>query len=161
MVEKAKVEQIIGGLYDELIGFAMKYVGIRADAEDLVQDTLFKIWEYTDKITTLSTLRGLIYRTLRNKIIDFMRKNKYPKVPIDKLTLASEESVDEEEIFDIWKYVDKLPEDEKTVITLRFKEGMSIKEVANAMNRSVAGIKSLQYRAIRRLREMIDNEDKR
>ncbi len=161
MVKKAEVEQIIGSLYDELLGFAMKYVGIRADAEDLVQDTLLKIWEYTDKIKTLSTLRGLIYRTLRNKIVDFMRKNKYPKIPIDNIILASEDNIEDEDTFDIWQYVDRLPADEKTLITLRFKEGMSIKEVAHAMNRSVAGIKSLQYRAIRRLREMIDSEDKR
>ncbi len=158
MVNKEDVEKVLGNLYGELLGFTIKYVGIRADAEDIVQDTLLKIWEYTDKIKTISTLRGLIYKTLRNKIVDFMRKHHYPRVPIDNITVATEEDYDEKDTFDIWGYVDKLPEDERKVLILRFKEGMSIKEVAKNMNRSVAGIKSLQYRAIRRLRRMIDGE---
>jgi len=157
MVDKGQIEHIIGSLYNELIGFTLKYVGVRADAEDIVQDTLLKIWEYTDKIKTISTTRALIYKTLRNKIVDFMRKNKYPKVPIDTLVLATEDYT-EEDTFDIWQYVEKLPDDEKTLITLRFREGLPIKEVAERMGKSVAGVKSLQYRAIRRLREMIDRE---
>ena len=156
MVTKDGVEEILGSIYNELIGFTMKYVGVRADAEDLVQDTLLKIWEYTERIKTLSTIRGLIYKTLRNKIVDFMRKNKYPKIPIENIVLNTTDNNYEEDEFNVWTYVDMLPENERKVIYLRFKEGKSIAEVAKILGRSIAAVKSLQYHAIRRLRELME-----
>ena len=156
MVKKDVVEEILGSIYNELIGFTMKYVGVRADAEDLVQDTLLKIWEYTEKIKTLSTIRGLIYKTLRNKIVDFMRKNKYPKIPIEKIVVYTTDNTYEEDDFNVWTYVDMLPENERKLIYLRFKEGKSIAEVAEILGRSIAAVKSIQYRAIRRLRELME-----
>ncbi len=159
MVDRGKLEHIIGDLYGELLGFALKYVGVRADAEDLVQDTLLKIWEYTDNIRTLKTVRALMYKTLRNKIVDFMRKKKYPTVSIDSLIISTIDEYDaDKDTFNVWDYVEKLPDEERKVIQLRFKERLSVKETAEAMGRSVAGIKSLQYRAIRRLREMMNGE---
>ena len=52
----------------------------------------------------------------------------------------------------------KLTEDQQQVVVLRFLEGLSLAEVACIMKRPAGAIKSLQHRAVLRLRALMEGE---
>lgn len=54
--------------------------------------------------------------------------------------------------------MEKLSPDEKTVLYLRFFEGMSIKETAKVMSKTVMAVKSLQTRAKKKLSAHLKSE---
>ena len=54
----------------------------------------------------------------------------------------------------LFELVERLPDDQRRVISLRFAEEKSIREVAEALSRSEGAIKQLQFRALQNLRTM-------
>lgn len=57
----------------------------------------------------------------------------------------------------LFELVDRLPADQRRVIELRFGEGRSIHEVAEALGRSDGAVKQLQRRALERLRALLED----
>ncbi len=147
------LEKAYQRLKPKMLAFAKSLLGTWEDAEDAVQTAFLKAWEKRKQLKNKSRLDGWLWQILRNTIIDELRRRKYPTVA---LTWVIEAKDDEEIGRWLWDLVERLPQQEKEVIILRFKLGMSIKEVAQKMGRSPAGVKALQYRAIRRLREMME-----
>ena len=67
-----------------------------------------------------------------------------------------EEALDYEEMIDrLQGAVSKLPTDMRRVVELRFTEGLSARNVAEALNLSEANVRVLQHRALRKLREFL------
>jgi RNA polymerase sigma-70 factor, ECF subfamily len=56
----------------------------------------------------------------------------------------------------LFKLVEKLPGDQRRVITMRFAQQKSIAEIANYIGRSEGAIKQLQFRGLQSLRTMVD-----
>jgi len=59
---------------DALYGVALRLAGTRADAEDLVADTVVKAWSAFDTLEDRSKFRPWIFRILRNAYISDYRK---------------------------------------------------------------------------------------
>ena len=148
-----KLEETYRRLKPKMLAFAKSLLGTREDAEDAVQTTFLKAWEKKAQLRSESKLEGWLWQILRNTITDELRRRKYPTVA---LTWAIEAKDGEEISRWLWDLVDRLPQQEREVVILRFKMGMNIREVAQRMGRSPAGVKALQYRAIKRLREMME-----
>jgi RNA polymerase sigma-70 factor (ECF subfamily) len=147
------LEEVYKRLKPRMLAFAKSLLGTWEDAEDVVQTAFLKAWEKREQLKDESKLEGWLWQILRNTITDELRKRKYPTIALTWVI----EAKDNEDIKRwLWDLIDRLPQQEREVIVLRFKMGMNIKEVAKRMGRSPAAVKALQYRAIRRLREMMD-----
>jgi RNA polymerase sigma-70 factor, ECF subfamily len=55
----------------------------------------------------------------------------------------------------LFKLVEKLPDDQRRVITMRFAQQKSIAEIAKGIGRSEGAIKQLQFRGLQSLRTMV------
>ena len=55
----------------------------------------------------------------------------------------------------LFKLVEKLPDDQRRVITLRFAQQKSIAEIASDIGRSEGAVKQLQFRGLQGLRTMV------
>jgi RNA polymerase sigma-70 factor (ECF subfamily) len=58
----------------------------------------------------------------------------------------------------LFQTVEALPEDQRTVILLRFGEEKTIREIAAALNRSEGAVKQLQFRGLENLRARLREE---
>jgi RNA polymerase sigma-70 factor (ECF subfamily) len=56
----------------------------------------------------------------------------------------------------LYEMVGRLPDDQRRVIVLRFAEQKSIREIAHDMNRSEGAVKQLQFRALEKLRAVME-----
>ncbi|MFA4999226.1 MAG: sigma-70 family RNA polymerase sigma factor [Parcubacteria group bacterium] len=160
--------EAFGRLYDyylpAIYRFILLKVGQREEAEDLTHQVFLKAWQNISGFTERGfPLSSWLYRIARNLIADRYRKTR-PFIGI------SEEFVSEQLIFrpdttklddkkDIARIMDSLRElkdVERDVVIMRFVEDLSVKEVAEAINKSEGAVKLIQHRALKRIKEILD-----
>ena len=63
-------------LADDIFAFCYARTNNRDVALDLTQDIFLSVWDYLASGKTIRNLRAFIYRSTRNKLIDYYRKHK-------------------------------------------------------------------------------------
>lgn len=144
-------EQYYQGIYN----YIFYRVGDDSLAEDLTAEVFVKVLEAIDSFT----FRGVpfsswLYRIAGNRIVDYFRRQpKQPAVALDDTLIFSDENpVDLLERgltqHELRGALDRLTEDQKQVIILKFVDGLSNTEVAKVLRKSEGAIKSLQHRGL-------------
>jgi RNA polymerase sigma-70 factor (ECF subfamily) len=171
LAAKAGDARAFGELYeryrDAIYRFCLARTGTSHDAEDLVADVFVKalrsLGGYQD--------RGLpfvafLYRIARNAAIDRSRTLKQP-FSFDGLLVepASKQNVEQEATLSLDKSIlmtalTHLKPEHRDVITMRFIEGYAAIEVAQLLGKTEGAIRTLQHRALERLRLEFDKAQK-
>jgi RNA polymerase sigma-70 factor, ECF subfamily len=130
-------------------------------SEDLTSNVFEKAWR------SRSSFRGgsgqaWLYRIARNALTDHWRKQQ--DVPVeDTDTLHSQVSeVAMDEVLDkslqaerLQGAVDRLPDDMRAVVDLRFMRGLSCRQTAERLRLSESNVRVIQYRALKKLRNYL------
>jgi RNA polymerase sigma-70 factor, ECF subfamily len=164
---KAGNATAFGELYeryrDAIYRFCLSRTGTSHDAEDLTADVFVKALQSIDRWQD----RGLpfaafLYRIARNAAIDRSRTLKQP-LSVDGLLVepASKQNVELEATFAVEKSIllaalTKLKSEHRDVVVMRFIEGYSALEVAGVLGKTEGAIRTLQHRALERLRKEFD-----
>ena len=163
LVEQAKRNPSqFAALYDrhflQIYRFAYSRVGDQIAAEDITSEVFMKALgampRYQD---TGRPFSAWLYRIAVNTILDRCRTLRSWQPIEDVLNLADgsateDVAVNRDEISRIWDLVDRLPNDQRTAMALKFKDDMSILAIAAAMSKSPGAVKLLIHRGVRRLR---------
>ncbi|MFH1838179.1 MAG: RNA polymerase sigma factor [Candidatus Kuenenbacteria bacterium] len=139
------------------------------DAEDLASQTFIKFLKYLTKKQKINNLQALLYSIAKNLVIDFYRQKKQVSLFDDKIKdkMIDEKSLIENlnstldltlEIENIKKALEKLNNEDKEIIILRFINDLSIKEIAKILNKSQNNTKVFLHRALRRLKMIINGK---
>lgn len=125
-------------LQDALFRHCYFRVTNREIALDLTQETFLKVWEYLVGGNEVSNLKGFLYTTLNNKIIDHYRKKKSDSLEtLSDAGFAPRDSGMEESIIQnaevtlITAAIDSLSENYKDVLVMRYIDDLSITEIAD------------------------------
>ena len=165
-------DQAFAELYDHYVDDIFRFVYYKVSnqhlAEDLTSDVFLKTWKYvTDKENKeVNNFRALIYKIARGKVIDHYRTNKKKEqAPVkDMLEVTpSGEDVEKEAHKNfahkkVLKHLDKLKENYKEVIVLRYLQELSTKEAAEVMDKSRSSIRVTLHRAMNKLEELLQDE---
>lgn len=144
-------------------------VSSRQDAEDLTSEVFMKMWQYvTQTEDDIENLRALIYRSARNLVIDYYRKNAKRDIAQDDEVLAQVEDEKQQsllseidtriEMKNIEKVLRKMKDDYREILMLRFIEELSINEIANILNKSKGSVRVTLHRALKIARELISKD---
>ena len=159
LVEAAQKDLVkFGELYDKYFRLVYAYtcrrVKDRSTAEDLTSEVFQKALEYLPKFVWRGVPFGAwLLRIASNLVADRARQSARDHNLADDATEISDLSLEEvEQRALIYRLVDLLPADQRRVITLRFAEDKSIREIAADMGRSEGAIKQLQFRGLQTLR---------
>ena len=161
------ISEIVNDYKDGLILYLNKYVSNIHIAEDLAEDTFFKIMVRKPRYTKKYTFQAWLYAIGRNVAIDHIRKQaKYAKTSVDDLEmLVSEEETleqayikDEEKIM-IHRVLEHLKPEYKQVLWLVYFEGFSNEQAARIMKKSRHQTETLVYRAKRALKRELGKEN--
>jgi len=162
---------LLGELYDRhqmgVFRFLMARVNDQQLAEDLTGDVFIRMLDHLSDYENRNVpFTSWLYRVSRNLLIDHYRKEgKYKLTPLgqseeiskDQPTLLSHVE-DKLTIEQVRLVLSKLDEDQSEVIVLRFLVGLSLKEVAQSLDKSVAAVKALQHRGLIHLRTAFSTE---
>lgn len=150
-------------LRDRLYRLAFRLSGEKAEAEDIVQETMIKLWEDRNGLDEIKNIEGWCVRLVRNLGIDKIRSRKRKRLTdIDQAGAVVERSANPERQLEgsdtmdqINRLIQKLPEQRRMVLQLREIEEMSYKEIAEALNISVDQVKTDIHRGRQYLRRAL------
>lgn len=147
--------------FERVYAFIARRVFDREHAQDLTADV------FHNALKNLASFewRGVpfaawLYRIAGNAIADRGKRAalheamKLREIPLQESSSESD-LADVEHRARLFKLVEKLPVDQRRVITMRFAEEKSIAEIANDIGRSEGAIKQLQFRGLQSLRTMV------
>lgn len=136
-------------------------------SEDITGEVFLRIWKRWDSLRP-DFMQALLYKTAKNIMIDYYRKKENgQKISLeDSLEKGWEPSYDEdliekinkdENLKKINKQINLLPENLREVVVLRFISDLSAKETAEILETTEVNVRVLQFRAIKKLKEVIKN----
>lgn len=141
--------------FHRVYAYVARRIHDRSEVQDLTayvfQQALANIGKFKSRGAPFVTW---LYRIAANAIADHVRKKSRETAETEVATQTSVDSDLEkvERRAQLFSAVEALPEDQRTVILLRFGEEKSIKEIASDLNRSEGAVKQLQFRGLENLR---------
>ena len=160
------IKEIVENYKDGLILYLNGYVNNIFIAEELTEDTFFRLITKKPKYSGKSTFKSWLYAIGRNIAVDFIRHNaRLLNTPVEEMEnyLYEEQNLEqlyikEEQKIVVHKVLSKLPINYKSILWLVYFEGFSGKEAAVALKKNERQIKNLLYRAKQSLRLKLEEE---
>lgn len=147
-------------LKDKLFRVALRITLNRAEAEDVVQDTMLRVWNKREEWSKFDSIEAFCLTVARNLAID--RREKMDSNTVE-LTPEMEEASDasgpynqlvqDERMRLIHRLISELPEKQRSVIQLRDIEGKNYKEIAKVMQLTEDQVKVTLFRARQKVKE--------
>ena len=160
------ITEIVEIYKDGLILYLNGYVNNIFVAEELTEDTFFRLIIKKPKYSGKSTFKSWVYAIGRNVAVDYIRHNsKILNVPIDDVEnyLIEEQNLEqsyikEENMLIVNKAINELIPEYRNVLWLTYFEEFSNKETAIILKKTERQIKNLLYRARKALKSKLEKE---
>ncbi len=169
LLERAKRydEEALEAIYDayapRIYRYIYRRVGDGMVAESMVGEVFVRmLGAIRDQNSWQTSFRGWVYRIAHNLIVDHYRSQPDDlPVPLEAEEVTAEgnpemalgEKVSRERL--LWA-VRQLTPGQQQVLVLRFGEGLTARETAAVMEKSVSAVEALQHRGLASLRRILD-----
>ena len=166
-MQKIDFRKDILPLKDKLFRLALRITFDRAEAEDIVQETMIRVWNKRDEWDELESVEAYCLTVARNLAIDRSEKKESQTM---ELTIEAEQTPDASSPYDrlvnkerlklVHRLVGELPEKQRLIMQLRDVEGKSYKEIAAALRLTEEQVKVNLFRARQKVKQKfidIDN----
>jgi len=165
--DSAAIEALIYAYEKRVYNVAYRYMGNEADAWDMAQEALIKLYKNVSSFKGRSSFSSWVYRLTVNTCLDGLRKRKKTLLSLDQTIengasytdtatpQPEEHALTAELSEDIQKAINTLSGDHKSVIILRDISGLSYEEISGCLGISVGTVKSRINRGRAKLRELL------
>lgn len=158
-IKEKKVKDYIVNNQESFYKVAYSYVKNQDDTLDIVHDSICKALSKLDSLKDEEAIKPWFYKILINSSIDYIRKNSKYVTLGEELLFEEYNSNDTYTDIDLQIALEKLPEEYRVIIVLRYFEDMKIDEIANVLSQNTNTIKTKLYTGLRRLKIKIKTED--
>ena len=144
-------------LKNELYRLALRITLNPADAEDVVQETMMKVWNRRQQWEQIESMEAFCLTICRNLSLDKTRKMSHQDQSLDSgehdapdysyAANPEEQAIGQDRVRLVRQLINSLPEKQRTVMQLRDFEGKSYKEIAAILNISEEQVKVNIFRA--------------
>lgn len=157
-------------IYQELADPVYRYCRRRLGSRDLAEDATQQIFEKAlrayPRFDGRGSARAWIFSIAHNTLVDYYRCH-HPTADIAELPFLpattpspEEEAITHERSEELHRLMNRLGPQERTLLELRLA-GLNDHEIATVLGKSHGGVRTMQYRSIHRLRQMLDVESPR
>ena len=173
MNQETENKKKLKAFFDKEYGALKSYVGtkikqsIHQDAEDIIQEVALKLFSGVNGNSPINNVASFVYRSLKNKIIDNLRRKKYEASDIDEIKLIeftevlygtpdntySEVMKKELEL----RIMNLKPVYKEIIIAIDF-EGYTYNELSEELKVPVGTLMSRRHRALGILLRKIENK---
>src|SRR5437763_6097602 len=151
----------------DLQRFISNKVGDPTLAEDLTSTVFLKALRWLREDQSSESARGWLYATARTTIVDYWQAQSQYEMRslsgLEEQSLLSDDTpfADQQAEMRVQHLLSLLPERDRTILTLRYLQGYSAAEIAEALGTSTGHIRVLQLRALRRAAQVETTERNR
>jgi RNA polymerase sigma-70 factor (ECF subfamily) len=147
---------------DKLYRLALRMLTNPAEAQDAVQEVLLKLWQQGEALQKIDNLEAWAMRITKNWCLDKLRSKHRRIEDLEQIPVqiderpSAQQALENKEIYSkIRQLIQQLPEKQKMVIQLRDIEGMSYKEIEQAIDMPLNQIKTNLFRARQKLKVLM------
>ncbi len=172
-LSKSQLDRSFSELYRthlrDVYSYAYYRVGNHHDAEDLTEQTFLQAYRHYERALRESDgrpLRPWLIRIAHNLAANYYRdRARRPESAIEDAAVISAPHTTErlvegrEELEQILAGVQRLPDDRREALIMRFALGMDNREIARALGRSDGATKVLLHRAIKQLEGIVGEQN--
>ena len=152
--KEALVHECLVKNYEKYYRMAYSYVFCEQDAMDIVQEGAYRAILKSDLLKQPEYVDTWICKIVINEALRFLKKNKLASVDMESLPEQGKE--DEVEDIDLQRALDKLDEQERAIVVLRYFEEEKLENIGKTMNLNVNTVKSRLYRAMDKLKKYME-----
>jgi RNA polymerase sigma-70 factor (ECF subfamily) len=153
-------------LKDKLFRLALRITLNREEAEDIVQDTLMKLWNQRDEWSAIQNMETYSMTICRNLSLDAIEKKERLNISLDETVhdrpdtsrTQDEELMKQQQLNTVMRIIGQLPEKQRTIMQLRDIEGKSYQEIADIMSINVSDVKINLFRARQKVLGSVNKE---
>jgi RNA polymerase sigma-70 factor (family 1) len=149
-----------------LLRFVLAFAFSRHYAEDIVQDTLFKLWTRRETLIGILSLEKYLMRMARNKLLDHLKKQATERKHIGWLSVeetvpsnVSNELLLKEYNQIAWNAINQLPEKQREIFLMRHRQDMTLDEIAAALHSNRAAVQKNLTRALHFIKTRLHHHD--
>ena len=141
--------------------FASRYIDDMEVVRDIVQEAFIVVWQRLDEFKEEEHIKAFIYKTIRNRSINYLRDKQVEQRNREKLWKLQDQqdfrnTAIEEEVYDyLCRKIEMLPTMQQKVLWLHV-DGLSNEEIARELNITVNTVLTHKQRARAILREYLD-----
>lgn len=164
--DEAAFRMLVERHIDRAYAIALRIVGNAADAEDVVQDTMLKIWSHRGRWQHgRAKFSTWLYRVISNRCIDLRRKPRNENVETVPEVADGQpgavEIIERNELNGMLELaMQRLPEQQRIAVIFSYHENMSNGEIAQVMDTTVAAVESLLKRGRQQLRQLLRKHER-
>lgn len=149
-----------------LLRMAVRYLEDSDEAEDVVQDTLLKLWFLRDRLDRYRSVDALAVVITKHLCINRLRGARIEKVDLDQgIGMGGGENpemklVEEEKMREILDVIRTLPDVQQAVLRMKHLEGFEVEEIARLTGSTPVAVRTNLSRARKKVKEqfMIHNK---
>ena len=142
-------------LKNELFRLALRITLNRVEAEDIVQDTLIKVWDRRFEWESIDSIEAFSLTVCRNLSLDRLRKKENSNDSLEDVNISEpvassnpqDRMIQEDRVSLVRQIIDSLPEKQRSCMQLRDFEGKSYKEIAQVLGITEEQVKVNIFRA--------------
>jgi RNA polymerase sigma factor (sigma-70 family) len=156
------VEKAMAEYQSPLVGYAMTILHDLERARDVVQDTFIRLCQQ-DAAKLGGGLKTWLFTVCRNRALDVLRKEKRIQ-PLDEVQWKrvagtdmppDEQSMHDERVGEVMRYLDRLSANQREVILLKFQQGLTYQEITEVTGLTSGNIGFLIHTGLKRLRDLL------
>lgn len=157
-MKKVSFRNDILPLKNELYRLALRITLDNAEAEDVVQETMIKVWNRRDSWAEIDSIEAFCLTVCRNLALDKNKKTAGRNLSLEETqngdtpdksfsSNPEEQAMRNDSISLVRRLIDSLPEKQRSIMQLRDIEGRSYKEIASILGVSEEQVKVTLFRA--------------
>jgi RNA polymerase sigma-70 factor (ECF subfamily) len=162
--DERALEQVFRAYYAPLASFAFRYLRDAAAAEDVVQDVFGALWSGRDRLVITTSLRAYLYAMVRNRALNLQKHDAIAEQwerdeAFEDVRVLHVPPPRPDEVLDrrlaareLAEAFEALPERQAQAMLLRWRDGLSYAEIADALDISVKGVEKHLSRGLEALR---------
>jgi RNA polymerase sigma-70 factor (ECF subfamily) len=156
--DTAAYREFVDALLPRIARFAERFLGNRAESEDVAQETFMKLWTAASTWTPQARPSTWLYRIAHNLCIDRIRKRR-AETDVELVATSGDRPsglfARKQTSEAVQRALAALPERQRAALTLVHYEGLAAEEAASVLEISIEALESLLARGRRTLRESL------
>ena len=161
------MDALVSRYHGKVLDFAFRHLRDREASADIAQLTLIRVFESAGSYRLRASFKSWLYTIALNIIRDECRRRGARKESVAsdlevvedlvsvEVESAEDAALDRMAADELWESLDRIPENWRSAIILKFRQGLTYEEIADVMGVPSGTVKSWVHFALKALRERL------